>query len=404
VSRFLLVPLLARYLPVEEVGVYGLVSVSVFFALYALGLDFYVFNMRELIRREPAEQPRLMRDQLVLHAGVYAVVLPALAALFAGGLLPARVAPWFYALLVSEHLSMELQRWLFALSRPVAANWVLALRSGAWVFPYAAALVFWPASRALPPLFAAWLVGALASLAAGAIALRRLPWRRGLRLPVDRAWIASGLRVALPFLASSLSIRGITTLDRFALQRAAGEAEVGVYSIFFGLANLVPVLAETGFVLVLFPRLVATSQAGDVEGYRRVYRQMATGVLVLVTLLSVGCVAAVGPILSLIENPIYARALPTFWVLLAASVVSALGFLPHYQLYARRRDREIVRAAVAGFAVAVAGNAALVPALGSLGAALATLAAMSVLGGWKLLAVVRQRELFPLGAGPAVSP
>lgn len=388
VSRFLLIPVLARYFSVEEVGIYGLVVVGVTFALYALGLDFYVFNTRELIRREGPERARLLRDQLALHAVAYALVVPLLVGLFALGLLPWSVAPWFFALLAAEHLSMECQRVLFALSRPVAANAVLALRSGAWVLACAPLLVFVPGARSLGSVWLAWLLGALASLAAGAWALRDLAWGAALAEQVDRRWIAAGLRVSLPFLGSSLAIRGVTTVDRFALQHFRGEADVGVYAIFSGIANLVPILAEAGFVMTVFPKLVAASQQGDEAAYRDTFRGMAFGVVAALAVLGACAAASIDPLLALIGKPVYREAVATFWVLLAMAVASGLGFLPHYALYARGRDREIVLAAFAGLGVAVAGNLLLAPALGHLGSALATLAAMATVGLCKLLALV----------------
>lgn len=394
-GRFLLVPLLARHLPVEDVGVYGLMAVAVPFCLTALGLDFYVFNTRELLRREPAARPQLLRDQAVLHGAAYALLLPCAAGLFLGGLLPGSVAPWFFALLVAEHVSTECQRVLFTLSRPVAANAVMAVRSGGWAVVVVVALEWFPATRSLSTVWVAWLGGAGVSLALCLVALRDLPWRTGVRAPVDFAWIRRGLLTGLPFLVSTLSFRGIFTLDRFVLQHGWGEAGVGVYSLFFGIANSVPVFAETAFIMILFPQMVDAAQRNDEPRYREAARHMALGVAATTLGLCALLALAIAPILDLVGRPVYAEALPVFWVLLGVGAVTAVGYLPHYALYARHRDREIVLSTLAGLCVALVANVLLVGRLGPLGAALATLAAMTTVGGCKALAAAGQRAPLP---------
>ena len=46
VCKFLLIFFLARILPPEELGTYGLFTATVGYALYFLGLDFYTYSGR----------------------------------------------------------------------------------------------------------------------------------------------------------------------------------------------------------------------------------------------------------------------------------------------------------------------------------------------------------------------
>ncbi len=43
-SKFILMIGMARYLSPEDLGIYGLLSVSIALALYLLGMDFYVYG------------------------------------------------------------------------------------------------------------------------------------------------------------------------------------------------------------------------------------------------------------------------------------------------------------------------------------------------------------------------
>jgi hypothetical protein len=75
-TRFLFVFFLARYVTPASVGYYGLFTATVSYALYLVGLDFYTYNTRELLRVPREQHGRMIRDQAVLAAGLYALFLP----------------------------------------------------------------------------------------------------------------------------------------------------------------------------------------------------------------------------------------------------------------------------------------------------------------------------------------
>ena len=116
-SKFLLVFFLARYAEPAEVGLYGLIAVTVSYGLYFLGFDFYMYTTRELLGNSPAVWGCFLKSQVGLSAILYCIFLPASVVLFVIGLLPWWVLPWFLALLVLEHVTQELNRLLVAVSR-----------------------------------------------------------------------------------------------------------------------------------------------------------------------------------------------------------------------------------------------------------------------------------------------
>ena len=54
-SKFLLIFILARFLTPAELGLYGLLAATIGYALHLLGLDFYTYTTRELLKR-PREE------------------------------------------------------------------------------------------------------------------------------------------------------------------------------------------------------------------------------------------------------------------------------------------------------------------------------------------------------------
>lgn len=376
-SRLILLVALGRFLDVADLGRFGLVMVTVQLALYALGLDFYAFNMRELAKATPAEWPRLIRDQLVVHGVTYAAGLPLLLGVFAAGLLPWNVALWFYPVLVGEHLCQELQRILVAIARPVLANVLLFFRSALWVYALVPTLWLAPATRSLTWVFTAWLIGLTAGLSVGVGMLRDLDWAscRGSR--PNRRWIRRGLGVALPFLIASVSFRGISAVDRLVLEKTWGEAAVGVFSLFYGIANVLVIAAENGVVNILLPKMVAARDVGEPGVYRSLVRKLGIATAALCGSLALVLAGGIWLVLAIVAKPVFREALGTFWVLLGASVVAALATVPHCVLYAGGHDRALVACAVVGLVVAIVANLLVVPTYGHLGTAYAALAAMT---------------------------
>src|ERR1700759_1627888 len=74
-SRFLLSVLLARTLPPDAVGEYGLITATLAFGLVVLGLQFYSPPVAELVPATPARRVEIIANQLVLAAIIFAIVV-----------------------------------------------------------------------------------------------------------------------------------------------------------------------------------------------------------------------------------------------------------------------------------------------------------------------------------------
>jgi hypothetical protein len=267
-SRFLLLFYLARHFPVATVGAYGLVVVITDIAVYMMGLEFASFGTRELIHRPLADWPGMLRDQGILHLFTLLAATVVLLSMARMGLLIGS-AGWLVVLVAVEHVAMESYRMLIAASRPLLATLMYFIRFGGWVYP--ALVVMWavPGADRLETVWAAWIIGSLASLAVPATVLPSLDWR-GLRWrAIDWTWLRRGLRVAFVFFVSDLFTRATMSLDRFILQVVQGAAEVGVYHFFLAIANVLPFLIDAGVHIHHAPQLVKLHRAGADDGFRR---------------------------------------------------------------------------------------------------------------------------------------
>src|SRR5690606_25728126 len=128
-AKFILIFFLARFLAPQEVGLYGLVAVTIAYGLYLVGFDFYTYSTRDLLKHERQVWGKYLKSQGAFLGIMYLLVLPASLLLFVFDFLPWRVAAWFVLLLVMEHISQETNRLLIVVSEQIAARLVLFLRS-----------------------------------------------------------------------------------------------------------------------------------------------------------------------------------------------------------------------------------------------------------------------------------
>jgi O-antigen/teichoic acid export membrane protein len=378
-SKFILLLFVASNMSPEDLGVFGLMSVTIAVSLYVVGMDYYAFNAREILARTEDEYAPLIRDQIVFHVIAYIVALPLLLSVFLFGLISWKYLGWFYMLVVVEHLSQESGRLLITLSRPTAAGIVLLVRSGIWVYVVIAAAAMSAGAWSLDFIWSVWFVGAFSSIALTAFVLRHLPWRRVLSVSVDWSRLKLGFRGSLPFLGATLALLGVQYADRYFIQVFHGEAMVGIYTFYANIANMVQVFVFTGIIMILYPKIISAYQRNHDREYGVLMRKLSLGVVAGVAVLSAVAAAGIRPALYLVGKEAFASRLPIFWIMLGAVALLTLSYIPHYGLYVRRKDKTIIGTAIAALVVALAVNAALVPAYGVSGAAWATFSGMATL-------------------------
>lgn len=396
VSKFILLVYIARYLTPAELGVFGLMSVTIAISLYVLGFDFYVFNTREILACDPTSRCSLIRDQMVFHGIIYAVMLPVFLVLFAGGFLQWQHVGWFYGLLMLEHISQEAGRLLITLSRPTMASTVILIRSGIWVYAVIGLATLSDSARTIEYVWSMWIVGSFSSILLSAWALRSLKWRVAFSRAIDWEWIRRGARGALPFFGATVALLGVQYTDRYFLQSYHGEATVGIYTFYANIANMVHVFIYAALIMTMFPKLVGAYQNQNFAEYHSLYRLMKKRILIGTGILVALASAGIWPILVLVGKEAYSEQLGVFWIMLGSISLLTVSYIPHYALYVRKEDRALIISSVIALAIGFGANLILVPGNGIIGAAMATFCAMGVLSMskfvWLYVLVRRERK------------
>ncbi|MEC9483934.1 MAG: hypothetical protein UMU75_11555 [Halomonas sp.] len=393
-AKFALIFLLAYFLDPADVALYGLMAVTIAYSIFGLGFDFYTFSTREIVGSEPDQWMRYLRDQGIFFGLTYTGVLPLLSLIFMLGLLPWWVAPWFFALVLLEHLAQELNRLLIAMSRQLLASFVLFLRSGLWALAIVALFWLWPEYRSLRFVFAAWTLGALAACLCGSLAFLSLD-RMSLKMPVDWQWIRQGVKIAVPLLVATLAIRGVFTFDRYWVQSLASTEVLAAYVLYAGVANAVMSFLDAGVFVFLYPRLISAFKGLDGVKFRSGMRGLLQQTALVTLLLVISAAILIHPLLIWLDKNAYIENVNILYVLLLAIGFYALSMVPHYGLYAMSQDRHIIYSHVSTFLVFVALAATLTQWNSVYGVPLALCGAFSLMLIHKTLAYIVLKSRLP---------
>ena len=394
----LLLPLYTRNLDDAEVGAFGVITALMLFLqiMTIAGLDsatgrWYFHEPEPAARRSTFAT--WATNQLAASTVVFvvlAVLARPVAAAFTGDAdrfsSTVRLAG---ATLVTGTLPNILYNWFRLARRPVPAG--LAAFGIAAVTVVASAVALLGLDLGVDGAFGA-------QVAAGAtMSVITVLAMRGAVSPTSasrKRW-REMLRFALPLVPGGAAFWVIGVADRFLLRALSTLSEAGRYhvvaTVSSGLALATQAFQQTWGPMALEMKDRPTAHA--------TYRAALVGYLALGTTLVIG-VAAVGDTILRLVKPSYVELLPDLTVLTASVVATGALAIVTVGATIAGTSRPIFDGVVAAAAVNTVANLVLIPGMGSMGAAWATLLAMLVLSG---VALARSERVLPIGFPTGVS-
>jgi O-antigen/teichoic acid export membrane protein len=395
-ASFLLLPIISRFLTPGQYGEYVL-ALTVMSLIGMIGSSWirnvgfrFYFDAQQAgaTRAFYATMATLQVAALAVAFGLGAAILPrvseelvALPTLLAAGAMV--LASDFLALTVS-FLRAEKQSGSFAVAEITAA----ATRLGGTTLGLVLGLT--------TPAFL-FLAAAGASLVGSALALASLARQLTGPVKLDRARLAEVVRRAPAALPYSLGQWVGRLADRLVLNAYASTAVVGIYSAGYNLADrIIGGLSEAVFMMAWPDVLSAFNEGGveraraAVERYFRLYLWLTVGPLVALAVYGAAVV-------SILLAPSYQEAVQVLGLVAVAAWIRGLrrGLNRHFEL--QKRFFPLSAMTVAGSALNLGLNLALVPRYLALGAALATFLEQVVVTFVYLLIRDRRLVAFPFG-------
>jgi len=370
-GRLFLVVFIGKYLSVNELGIYGLFFATVIFSTFFLGYDFYTFQTRELLSEKCDNKLIVIRDQFVFYIVTYIIVLPWLSLLFTNYIIPLKYIFLFYPILIFEHLSQEMFRLFTVLSKPIIANLILFIRGSLWVFImillYKLNIIYVD----LNTIFFLWIIGGGVSLVFSVINLKKM--KLGLLdKPINWAWITKGVKICTPFFIGTISYKIIEFSNRYFIDGLLSKHEVGIFTFFYSISNVVQTLIFTGVIMLIYPKMVETFSTKKNEYYSH-YKNLKIFTVSTSLFFIIMVIIFIPYVLKLIDKADFQNNIGVLWILLSSTFAFILSLIPHYSLYVQKKDKTIMYITIFGATVNIILNFIFIKYWGINGAAFSLL-------------------------------
>lgn len=333
-TRFLFVFFIAKYLDPELVGKYGLFTATVGFLVMAVGLDYYTFTSREILRLESCQRGNLLKGQVALSCVLYVSVLPIVVVIllvvgWSGDLLL-----WLAPLVILEHFNQEVFRLLIVLKNQLFASIVLFLRQGSWAIALVGVLAFFEDSRQLHTVFALWSTSGFVAAGLGYWKLKQRNFG-GWDQPINWGWLRKGIGISISFLIGTLAIRAIHTTDRYWMDALGGHEMLAAYVLYFGVASALLMFLDAGVFSYTYPKLIQYFHQNDDDLAIKLVRRSLLQTIAVCVVFGVASWLILPYLLLWIGNSAYYDELGIYPWMLSSMVLNAISMIPHYALYAR---------------------------------------------------------------------
>ena len=332
----------ARFLSIEELGEYGLFAASVAYCSLLIGMDFYIFSTRELVGNTSANQGQIVIDSFKFILMSFVCFSIPLIGVFEFSLLKWEWVLYFYALLFFEVLSQEMSRIIIAVGRPVAASLLLFIRTSLWALMALLLFVLVPGSRSLAFVLGMWLGASFLSVLMGMFFLTFVQWKCFFSVSFSTQWCLRGIKVGIVFLFATLALRSVFVFDRYAIDYWGSSSMLGVYVVYVGLCGAIWSFFDAAVFQFDYPRLIALVKSEDRSGFSHRMAGIVFKVIGLLLLVFAAFFIFIDWILIVLEKDEFLANLEVFWMLFIAHSLFVLSYIPHYGLYALKKDRWIV--------------------------------------------------------------
>ncbi len=186
--------------------------------------------------------------------------------------------------------------------------------------------------------------------------------------------LRESFRYSIVLLPHLVFIWGITFVDRILLESAVSLAALGVYGIGYQLGTLLTIVS----ISISNAWLAQFFRTGETERGPRVYARTFTSIWMVVLFISLGLFVFAPEIIAVVATPEYGGAVVILQWVVVAHVFHAANQFFMLPLFLVKQTTHISTSTGLGLLANVVANVVLIPALGIVGAAVATVLAYLV--------------------------
>jgi O-antigen/teichoic acid export membrane protein len=391
IGKFLLSLYMARFMGLEDLGLYGLVFSGTMISISLLGFRVDYALMREIGGLDRVQASARMNTANLLFVATYLAVaapffliMPTLAPKISLALLLC-----MFVLCCTEHFASAVYNIAVALDRANTANILFFVRGGLWTAPAIFFGLVSPPMRTTEFVLGCWVSASVISVVLGIYLLRdRIAWKIPLRLAErERAWLGSAVKASVGVWLGTVAYAAGGYADRFIVANLLSLTAVGVATFYLSFTQPISTLVQSATFVPRQARLVELHDGGQFENYRELMRKT----LLVSAVLAVAIAAAMALLVSLsaqlLGKPELIESQPVFWLILVGAVVRTVADGLFYPLFVEHRTRAIWGSDLLFCIAVVILTASLLPWLQLHGLGVASVASASLILLVRLLAL-----------------
>lgn len=344
-AKFLLALFIVKFIGLEALGIYGLVSGASAIIQMVMRFGVFSFISRNAVHASPEQ---LTHDLRHYGFGVLALYLVTLPVAIGIGLYTGKMdmIVLSFLVIVFEHVSMDVFNLTNNLHRPKLANVLLSLQSALWIYLYMALAYFYESFRTLDAVFVFWIGGGAVTTVIAAILTRNWPWRTAFSAPLSMEWYKTHVRQSWRIYLSDMISTTTIYLDRYLISIFLNLELTGVYILFWQVINAICNLVGAGVLQVYRPRLIMAHKSGQKETFNQLFRESTYKTLGLTIVLSIASGIIVPFLIRFTDQPLAMQYLPLLWMMLGALLFRMGGDICGYTFYAMHRDDLVLKSGI----------------------------------------------------------
>lgn len=367
VAKFFLVILIVKKLDTDSLGEFGLFNSTISLLILLIGLDFYNFNTRLILKSiNMLDVAKHLNNQFFLHIITYIIFFPIIFLIFQYDVISFKYIYLFYLILIFEHITLEQGRLLFTFSKPIKSNIVFFIKRGLWVYMILFLFILDNSILTLNNIFFFWLISTFIAFLLGSFWLKEHMNFNNFVSDLDIKLILKGLSSACIFLIAALTFKGIDFVSRYILQFYTNNEIVGVYTFFFAFASTIELFIYTGIYSIKLPKLI-TLHSSNTKAYYTEFKKF--GITLVLINVSVAILLAIimEPFLIILAKNKFIEYKNVFFFMLISVSFLNFSLIPHIHLYVNHKENLILLNSIIAFSVLIISSFLLVPNYGIMG-------------------------------------
>lgn len=338
--KSILIFYIAKSLLPEDMATYGLITVTLSYLVYILGLDFYTYYTREFVKSSPNVWGGYIKNIGVIFVFTYILCTPIIFYLYKINIIQKEILFYFILLLVLEHLNQELNRIMIMNGDVFYSSVINFIRYALW----APILIFMMHKGIIlnnvNNIIICWVIFGFIALLFSFYRLKQYNIQ-GWNIAVNKKWIYRGILVSLPLLIGTLALRGVFTFDRFWLQTYFSTDYLAAYAFFGAFAAVIGTIADSLIIAYTYPKLIKLFENKETLKYNKEIKKFTLQIVFLSILSGLILYYATKFLVDLLELKNYTQYMPMLIVIIVANILFCISNVPHYILYSQNKDKVI---------------------------------------------------------------